>query len=309
MARIFTALIIYTALMSGTEALAAGGCVDSKEEWCPPSAGPIVTWTAPVCNKGELVVQPFFYFNRTRGVFNKESNYKSYKNKDKKWQWQEQLFLQYGLTDRWEIDAQGTYQQNIRQIDGSSAQSSGFGDTYIYSAYCLHEEKGWLPCIAAWFQLKIPTGKYQKLDGARLGTDNMGTNNIEGSYDHGYGFNITKKIKPFIIHMDAIWNFPMLTRIDGVKTEYGTYAKYDLGMEYFFYKGFNLMFELNSFVKGDKREDGNYIPSSNVNYLNISPGIGWSNEKIQTLLAYQRTVAGTNTDVNDSIIFTFVCTF
>jgi len=155
----------------------------------------------------------------------------------------------------------------------------------------------------------MPTGKYQKADKSKLGTDLMGATSGGGSYDHGYGFILTKRIKPFVFHADAIWNFPVLTRVDGVKTQYASYANYDLGLEYFFYKGFNLMLELNGFVQGDRRESGNYIPDSNLNSLTIAPGIGWSCKEVQMLLAYQRALAGTNTDVNDSIVFTFVCTF
>jgi len=302
-------LTILTLLLVSSVACAANECEIRGNDWNPPSVGPITTWTAPVCAQGKLIAQPFFYFNRTRGFFDSESNYKSYVNKDSKWQWQEQIFLSYGLTDKWEIDALGTYQQNTRKFDGASAESAGFGDTYIFSSYCLLMEKGWLPCIAAWFQLKMPTGKYQKADPAKLGTDLNGATTGGGSYDHGYGLIVTKHIKPFIIHADAIWNFPLLARIDGIKIQHGDYAKYDLGAEYFFYKGFNLVFEINALAQGDIKEDGDYIPDSNQRYLTITPGIGWSNNIIQTLLAYQRTIAGTNTDVNDSFIFTFACTF
>ncbi len=142
-----------------------------------------------------------------------------------------------------------------------------------------------------------------------MGTDLNGATSGGGSYDHGYGFVMTKQIKPFVLHADAIWNIPLLTRVDGVKTKYATYAKYDLGAEYFFHEGFNLMLEFNAFVQGDRKADGNYISDSNISYLNISPGFGRSNDKIQTLFAYQRTIAGTNTDVNDSFVFTFVYTF
>jgi len=69
------------------------------------------------------------------------------------------------------------------------------------------------------------------------------------------------------------------------------------------------MFEISALVQGDKREDGNRIPDSNQRSLTICPGIGWSSDKIQTLLAYQRTIAGTNMDVNDSFVFTFAYTF
>lgn len=295
--------------VSENYAFPANQCDSGSGEWNPPSVGPATTWTAPVCEIGKFIVQPFFWYIRTRGTFDSESHYKSYTNKDRKWQWQEQLFLQYGLTDRWEIDALGTYQQNVRHKNGRSAEASGFSDTYVYSSYCVLMEKGWLPCISGWFQLKMPTDKYQKADEGKLGTDIMGTSSIEGSYDPGYGFVVTKKIRPFILHADAIWSFPAITKIDGVKVRNGMYTRYDLAAEYFFYKGFNLMLELNAFVKGDREENSSYVPATDSSYLNISPGIGWSCSKIQTLLAYQRTLAGTNTDVNDSLVFTFSCQF
>ncbi len=58
------------------------------------------------------------------------------------------------------------------------------------------------------------------------------------------------------------------------------------------------MFGINLLLQGDK-----------TNSFIIAPGIGWSNDKIQILLAYQRVMAGTNTDANDSVVATFVYTF
>jgi len=46
-------------------------------EWNPVSAGPITTWSAPVCEQGKLVAQPFFFYNRTRGVFEETGHYKA----------------------------------------------------------------------------------------------------------------------------------------------------------------------------------------------------------------------------------------
>src|SRR3989338_9873305 len=39
------------------------------DEWNPVSTGPLTTWTAPLCEKGKLVVQPFLFYNRSRGTF------------------------------------------------------------------------------------------------------------------------------------------------------------------------------------------------------------------------------------------------
>jgi hypothetical protein len=302
--------------------LAVSGCIISncpgysfaqgeheKCEWNPVSAGPITTWTAPLCDKGKLVAQPFFFYNRTRGVFDGEGGYKSFTNKETKSQYQEQLFLQYGVTDRFEIDGQGVFQQNLHHVDSGSASSTGFGDTYIFGRYCILHEKHYLPHITALVQLKLPTGKYQKAEEGKLGTDLMGATSGGGSYDVGYGITFTKKMRPFVLHADFIYSCPMLTRVDGVKTKYSDYVNCDLGIECFLPRGFNLMFECNGFIQGDRKADSEFVPASDVQYLNITPGIGWSCDRIQTLLAYQRTIAGTNTDVNDSLIITCVYTF
>lgn len=276
-----------------------------QEEWNPPSAGPITTWTACICGKGKLTVQPFLFYNRTRGVFDDDGRYSSLPSGDKKYQFQEQIFAQFGLTDRLEVAGQVVYQQNYAKESGNSANSNGFGDSYAYLRYCLIEETKAIPHITVLYQLRLPTGKYQHADPGLLETDIMGN----GSYDNGLGINLTKKFKPFIFHADAIYNIPLETNIDDIATRYGRYFNYDFGVEYFLPKGFNLMLEFNGFVQGDTREDGERIEDSNVNYLTIGSGIGWSNDKIQTLLAYQRVITGKNTDANDSVVLTFVYTF
>jgi len=285
------------------------GHQDSQVEWEPVSVGPLTTWTTPLCGKGKFVIQPFFFYNRTRGVFDADGHYDSLPNGDKKYQFQEQLFAQYGLTDRLEFDAQMVYQQNYVKQDGSSAQANGFGDSYLFMRYCALEEKGRLPQVTGLFQLKIPTGKYQHADPDKLGTDLMGAGSGGGSWDQGFGINLSKKLKPFILHTDAVYNFPQQVHVDGVKTRYANYLNYDFGLEYFLPKGYNLILEVNGFLQGDRKEDGARIPGSNINYLTVAPGVGWSNSMIQALVAYQRVLTGTNTDANDSIVFTFVYTF
>ncbi len=310
MQRIFAWLVFASFIfLFSLSTLFANSDTGGQEEWNPFSAGPITTWTAPLCGRGEFVVQPFFFYNRTRGTLNSEGHYDSLPGGDKKYQYQQQLFMQYGLTDKLEIDGQLVYQQNFIKQGDLKAHSKGFGDSYLFLRYCALEEQMMLPHITGVFQLKIPTGKYQKADADKLGTDLMGATSGGGSYDHGYGINLTKKLKPFIIHADAIYNFPLERKVDSAKTRYGKYLNYDFGVEYFLPKGFNLMLEFNGFLQGDKIQDGERIPDSDINYFSVAPGIGWSNERIQTLLAYQRTLTGTNTDTNDSVVLTFVYAF
>ena len=270
---------------------------EDTSEWEPVSAGPVTTWTAPICGRGKFVMQPFFFYNRARGSFNSDGHYNSLPKGDKKYQYQEQLFMQYGITDRLEIDGQAVYQENYIKQGGSKAHANGLGDSYLFMRYCALEEKGWLPHLSGLAQLKIPTGKYQHADPNKLGADLMGAASGGGSWDPGFGFNLTKRFKPFVFHADAIYSFPQKVMVDGVKTVYGEYLNYDFGAEYFLPKGFNFMLEANGFLQGD------------IRYFTVAPGVGWSCDKIQILLSYQRIAIGTNTDANDSAVLTAVYTF
>jgi hypothetical protein len=276
-----------------------------EEEWNPPSAGPITTWTAPLCGKGNFVIQPFFFYNQTRGEFDTKGHYNPLPKGDVEYQFQQQLFLQYGIFDWLEVDAQTVYQENYIKQGGKKAYSNGFGDSYLFLRGRIIEEKGWLPYVTGLLQLKMPTGKYQHEDSEKLEADLMGT----GSWDPGFGLIATKRLKPFIFHADVTYSFPQRVRINGIKTWYANYLNCDLAVEYFLPKGFNLMLEANAFFQGDIKEDGVRIPNSNVKYLIISPALGWSCDKLQILLAYQRVVMGTNTDANDSVALTCVYTF
>jgi len=298
-------LIMILTVLTISSNFAYAGQEAAVEEWNPASAGPVTTWTAPLCDKGKFVIQPFIIYNRARGTFSSEGNYDSLTEGDKKYQNQQQLFMQYGITDRFEVDGQIVYQENFIKNAEAKARSRGFGDSYLFLRYCLNEEAKFMPHITGLFQLKIPTGKYQHLDPDRLETDSMGS----GSWDPGLGIILTKKFRPFIFHFDSIYSFPQKVHVDGVNTRYADYLNYDFGLEYFLPKGFNLMLEANGFIQKDKKENEVRVSASDVGYFTISPGLGWSCDKIQLLLAYQRVVVGTNTDANDSVILTGVFTF
>ncbi len=299
-------LVVYLVVFINISVYAQGVSEPAdQEEWSPSSAGTVTTWTAPLCGKGKFVIQPFFFYNRARGSFDSEGKYHGLDRGNKQYQLQEQLFLQYGITEKLEIDVQAVYQQNYAKTDGLSAHQRGFGDSYLFLRYCPIEEKEWLPHLTGLLQLRMPTGKYQHLDMDKLGTDSMGN----GSWDPGFGFNLSKKLKPFVFHADAVFSFPQKVMIDGVKTRYASDANYDFGVEYFLPKGFNLMLEANGYLQGDVWQDGQRTASTASNYLTVSAGIGWSCDKVQLLLAYQRVAMGTNTDANDSVVLTGVYTF
>lgn len=279
---------------------------DMSGDWDPVSAGPYTTWTAPMVGKGSLAVQPIAVYSRTRGTFNDEGHYVAFSDGEKASQFQQQLFAQYGITDKWEVDLQVIYQENYAtDTSGNKTHDQGWGDALLFTRYELIEEKAWLPQISGLLQVKMPTGKYQKLDPAKNESDSMGS----GSWDPAVGINLTKKFKPFMFHADAVMNFPQDVKIDGVNTRYANYLNYDAAVEYFLPRGFNLMFEVNGLYQGNTKQDGVKDPSSDARSLTLAPGIGWSNDSIQALLAYQRTVSGRNVDAVDALVATFVYTF
>jgi hypothetical protein len=282
---------------------------DEEAQWNPPSVGPIATLTAPTVGKGKLAVQPSVFYNRTRGEFNDDGHYVPLPKGDKESQFQQEISAQYGITDKWEFDAQTVYQENYMTQGGIKAHDEGFGDSYLFTRYEFIEDKGWFPTTTGLLQIKMPTGKYQHEDPNKLGADLMGATTGGGSWDPGVGINLTKKLKPFIAHADFIASFPQQVRINENKTQYGNYFNCDAAVEYFLPKGFNLMMEVNGLLQGDKRLNGGMVSDSGTDSLTFAPGIGWSNDRIQLLIAYQRTLLGTNVDANDSIVATFVYSF
>ncbi len=275
---------------------------NAQGNWGPPSAGPITTWTAPVCARGELVIQPFLFYNHVGGSFDMEGNRESLPHGEKNSQSIQQLFFQYGLTDRLELAGQTVFLQNRLTQGGIDASAAGFGDSYLFLRYCLSEEQEIFPNIAAMVQLKLPTGKYQEADPAKLGADIMGT----GSFDPGLGVNLSKTIRPFMIHATPIYNIPFERTIDGIETRFGKYLNYDTGIEYFLPGRFNLLLEFNGLVQGKTKLAGGTISGTDSRVLAGAAGAGWSNDTVQMLAAWLRTLTGKNTDAVDSVVFTVV---
>ena len=251
------------------------------------------------------MVQPLFFYTHTRGEFDSEGDYHSLGKGNRESQFQQQLILEYGVTDKLEIDLQTAYSENYTKVGDARAHSDGFDDEWLYARYCLQEESKSMPCTTALFQLKAPTGKYQHGQDSKLDSDVMGT----GSWDPGLGMIMTKHLKPFVLHGDLIYTVPQKDDVDGITTHYAPYLNYDVAAEYILPKGFNLMAELNGVCQGDRKEFGKTVPASDSNSLVFAPGIGWSNDKVQMLIAYQRTLCGTNVDANDSVVFTIMHTF
>ena len=282
---------------------------DSPECCMPPTAGPFATFTAPITEKDHIVLQPFFFYNWTRGTFDEDSHYHGLPKGDKKETAVESLFMQYGVLDNMELDAQLFLDEAHCKVDGRSASSTGLADTLMMLRYnLLHQTNAWwCPETSLLTQIKLPTGKYEHADPNLLGIDLMGT----GSTDLTIGVDLTKCYKPFILHGDLWYSWPIKTGVDGVSTRYGDYLQWNAGVEIPFCKDkLAYMLEFNGLHQANTREEGVEVGGSRVNNVTLGTGIEYiPRDDLQLLIGYQRTLWGTNVDANDTFGVTLVWCF
>jgi hypothetical protein len=300
--------ILFTAvfLLYAANALCADGKRCQEDVWCPTLPGPFTTFTASIIEKNKFVMQTLYFFNMTRGIFDGEGSYTALPGKDYKYQQFIQLYTQYAPIERLEFNAQPQWKINYARVDGATAENAGFADFLMNIRWCPIDESYWCPRVTPIFQVKLPTGKYQKADEGKLLTDITGT----GSTDYTFGASFTKGIKPVEWHLDVLWTTsPAPVRIDGIKTEFADQCIINGAFEWVFYKKLNLMSELLWQTQGDRKEDGNRMPSTAKSSLKWAIGIGYSEQYWQVLFGYQRTLLGENEDADDTIAATIIIVF
>jgi hypothetical protein len=279
--------------------------ISPEEPWRPPTAGPLTTFTAPITEKAHLVIQPFFFYNWERGSFDQNSDYQSLPDGQMEQSAVGSLFVQYGLLDNLEVDAQLFLQHNRSSEGGDHGSSTGLGDTLLIIRYnLLHETTSWAPEVSLLGQVKFPTGKFQNGDPDELGSDLMGT----GSYDLTLGLDFTKAVRPLIFHADLWYSWPLTTTVDGVETKYGDYVNWNAAVEIPFWKEkLAFVLEFNGIHQADLEEDGAEVADSRMKSIMLGTGLELIlSEEVQILLGYQRTLWGTNADAYDSVVGTLV---
>ena len=295
-------------LLSLVLVASASYAAEKKDVWAPTTPGPFTTFTAPVIEKNKFAIQPLYFFNIARGIFDGEGHYSSLPAKDYKYQQQIQLYTTYGLMQCLEINAQPSWQISNIKVDEKSAESADFADLPMNVRFCGIEEGNWCPRITGMFLVKLPTGKFQKGDPEKLGGDLPGT----GSTDYTYGLSFTKGVYPIrtLFHLDLFYtNSPEPVRIDGIKTKFDDTYTVNSAFEWLITDKIDIMSELNWNTQGDKKLDGNWTPDTGKSSLIWGAGIGYSEKDWQMLVGYQRTLLGENTDANDTIAATVIAVF
>jgi hypothetical protein len=296
------ALAVVLFLLAG----ATGNLLAADEgEWNPTSIGPVTTWTAPLCGKGNWYAIPRFYFTNFKKQYDNDGEKQSVGDDTTLTQQQQMIFAAYGLTDKLELNAQVALIENHATFGDLSANSSGWADSYLILRDCLLMETDKAPCVTGMLQVKLPTGKYQKADADKLGTDITGT----GSTDLGIGVVVTKKINPLMLHGDLSIFHPFKATIDEVQVQYGNWVTYDLAGEYFLENGISFLMELNGFWQGKEEDDDVTIDETDVTYLQLAPGIGYTYKSFTTSLLYQLPLSGKNALINETWILNFLVSF
>lgn len=291
-------IVIFVSVLGATS-------VFGQDSWQPATQGPVNTWSASVSAKGDFSIHPFTQYRFVNANLDANGESQRLSEGEANYQLQHFAYFFYGVTPRLEVGSLITFQESHLKSEGLSGRSAGLTDTPLYVRYQAVDETRLRPLVTGFFQFKLPTGKYQNANPDRLGTDLMGT----GSYDHGYGVNLTKAIRPLMVHADAIYTLPLKNTADGVRIRHGKYFNYDVAVEHYFGGKFNTVLELNAFRKRAEVDDGVVLPNSDSRALNALVGFAYTTEKLQTLVGYTQTISGRNTEAAGVMFVSILKTF
>jgi hypothetical protein len=214
------------------------------EDEPPPEAwltGPLFFTSAATPPQGAVYLEPYLMFVSRFGTYDSHGHAHTTPHF---YTLSPYLYMQIGLTNRWELDLQP---QLITQwTQGQSA--TNFGDLLTYLAYQLippdpkNQHKH--PFVKVFIHNHWPTGKHQKLRPEKLGTDGGG----EGFIATGLGFSAGHIFhfgcyRFLNLGLSGTYLFPGSTRVSGFNTYGGGFGtrgrvhvgynlSLDLGLEY-----------------------------------------------------------------------------
>jgi len=281
---------------------------EPSEVYRPVTSGPFVTFTAPITAPGRLVTQPILYLATTRGDYDVEGRYQPPARGETLRTAALSLFVEYGLVERLAAGAQVMLQYNRRRSGPDAASSTGLGDTTLFGrATLLHETAGGpLPEVTLLTQVKLPTGRAVSAETNLLDTDVLGT----GSTDLTLGLDLTKGLRPVLLHADVLYTYALPTRIGGERVAYGSSLAWSLSGEWPFWRDrLGLMVEVSGRHQGAPVRDGREEQDGLADEVLLGAGLELLfSEDVQLLMGYQRTVWGRNARALDALVITLVPT-
>ncbi|ATB48699.1 hypothetical protein MYMAC_004328 [Corallococcus macrosporus DSM 14697] len=276
-----------------------------EEVYRPTTAGPLVAYSAPITAPGRMTAQPLLRLESIRGEFDERGRYQSLERGASQRAAALELFLEYGLSTRFAVGAELEWRHQRRREDSRRAASSGLADADLFArAVLLQETVGGLPELTLLGLVKLPTGRAVSADPALLDTDVRGT----GSTDLLLGVDLTRGVRPVLLHLQVTWSHPLPARVGGVSIAAGDSLAWSLAGEWPLLRGaLVLMVEVSGVHQGPPRLDGLEIRDVSTTEVTLGGGVELiASEDVQLLVGYQRLQWGRDASAQDAWVMTLV---
>ncbi|MCP3061574.1 transporter [Myxococcus sp. K38C18041901] len=278
------------------------------EVFRPTTAGPFVTFTALTTPRGYLLFQPILSVSPTRGAYDARERYTPFSEDESEHCAALSLFMEYGVLDRLAVGAQLAVLHNRRREVAERASSTGMSDTLLFArGVLLSETPGARPEVTLQAQVKLPTGREASARNTLLDTDVRGTGNV----DLTVGVDVTKGLRPVLLHLEVLYTRALEARVGGVDTRYGDTFSWSAAGEWpFLQERYALMLEVSGIHQGPTRLDGVQEAEGSLGEVMVGAGVEvLFSEDLQFLVGYQRVVWGRNTAAVDAFTVTLIPTY
>jgi hypothetical protein len=276
---------------------------DEHVPFRPTTSGPFVTFTAPITVKSRLLAQPIASIAFAHASLDAAGRPVANGPSDGLRSAALTLFAEYGFDDDTAFGAQLAAIHN----DRAGASSSGLGELVLFGRRVLFTEKSWgLPEATILMQVKVPTGNAEGT-GPLQGTDLRGS----GSADLTFGIDLTRGLRPVLVHADLLVTHPLPARVAGVDTHYGDALSWAASVEWpFWLDHLGVMLELSGRHQLTPTLNGVKAAAGHADEIIVGGGVEiLFSPDLQLLVGYQRTIWGRNVGAFDTLIVTLVPSF
>ncbi len=192
---------------------------EKKDEFTPWFTGPIIAPRSTAVPLGTIEFDNYLYFITYTGAYNSQWNEVE---KDNFYALNPQLLYYFGLTPWMDIEIAPSFLYQFTQ----NQQTIDVGDTTVALDFQLYENDNfWFPSVKFTVSELFPTGKYEKFNPSKLGTDFTGY----GTY--GTGFTLLfYKIYPLFgqhaisLSLAGIYTVNTKTHVEGFNAYGGGYG-------------------------------------------------------------------------------------
>lgn len=244
---------------------------EKKEEaWEPTTTDPLIADSAYVSDPGAFTLQTFAFYSFLEGAYNNNARYHRFKG-EKHRTLVNFNQLSVGIWKNLELNLAVPYVYNWAEVPHQVGRHGDIGDVAAWLKYRLVEEdpQSWKPSVAALFQVKAPTGRYRHGNPKKLETDITGN----GSPEITFGFNVSKRIEPVVLHANLWYDVTLPFRDQGKSIDVGDIIFWNLAAEWVLHERIVLLGELNGSYQFHTHEGRKRIPDSNAYLLNTTVGL------------------------------------